>query len=323
MTRVSVSLAAAVGVITLTACVRVKEPAVRPTVAPHGATLWVDPGNLQTRDLLNGPWGVERAPRADATYTFVERKHAGVNPGMTVVDPQGREWSVKQIPPGALDVEAQVEVALSRVLSAVGYHQPPVYFLPAFTLKDDWGRHTEVGGRFRLKDMTLKEVGPWAWPENPFIGSRPYNGLLVLMMMFNSTDLKDSNNSIYEYRRGDHVEQWFAVRDIGSALGDTNRLGPYKSDPDAFEREPFVLGVTNNYVQFAYRGYYERYVRNRIRPVDVAWASRLLGELTDKQWNDAFQASGYDQQTAASFIRRLQEKIREGQALPGRVRSGN
>ena len=51
MMRVSVSLAAAVAAFTLTACVRVKEPAVSPTVVP-GATLWVAPGNLQSRDLL-------------------------------------------------------------------------------------------------------------------------------------------------------------------------------------------------------------------------------------------------------------------------------
>jgi hypothetical protein len=322
MTRVSVSLAALVALIASTGCVRVKRPDVQPAAAPPGATLWVDPGNLQTRDLLYGPWGVERAPRPDATYTFVERKHSGVNPGMTVVDPQGREWSVKQMPPGALDLEAQVEVTVSRLLSAIGYHQAPVYFLPKFTLKDDWGTHTEVGGRFRLKDKMLKDAGTWAWHQNPFIGSRPYQGLLVLMMMFNSTDLKDSNNSIYEYRIGDRVEQWFAVRDIGSALGDTRRLGPYKNDPDAFEQEPFIIGVTSsNYVQFAYTGYYERYVRNRLSPADVVWASRLLGELTDKQWRDAFQAGGYDPQTAGRFIRVLREKIRDGQALSRRLRS--
>jgi len=58
---------------------------------------------------------------------------------MTVRDPEGREWSVKQIPPGALDVEAKVEVTLSRLLSAIGYYQPADYFLPEFRLRDPWG----------------------------------------------------------------------------------------------------------------------------------------------------------------------------------------
>ena len=121
--------------------------------------LWVQPSDLATRDLYYGPWGRERVPDPKATYTFVELKHTGVNPGMTVRDPQGREWSVKQAYPGGMDFEGPAEVALSRLLSAVGYRQPPVYYLPTFTLKDDWGTHTEPGGRFRLDEKTLKSAG--------------------------------------------------------------------------------------------------------------------------------------------------------------------
>src|SRR5262249_38517556 len=133
-----------VATVAFAACVRVKEPATRPSPAVAGATLWKVPVSPAGRNLLYGPWGAEHAPAPDVPYTFVEAKHTGVNPGMTVRDPQGREWSVKQIPPGRLDAEAQVEVTLSRLLSAIGYHQPAVYFLPAFTLKDAWGSHTEV-----------------------------------------------------------------------------------------------------------------------------------------------------------------------------------
>jgi hypothetical protein len=321
MTRMCGVAAGVLAVIVTTACVRTKEPVTSPTPAPPGASLWANPTNLQSRDLFYGEWGAERAPNSKTVFTFAERKHSGVNPGMTVVDPKGREWSVKQIPPGALDLEAQVEVTLSRLLSAIGYRQPPVYFVPQFTLKDDWGTHTEVGGRFRLKDETLKEVGPWSWHENPFIGSRPLKGLLALMMLFNSTDMKDSNNSIYEYRAGDRVERWYVVRDLGAALGDTQRLAPYKSDPDAFAREPFILGIDRNRVRFAYTGFYERYVRNQVAPADLTWAMRLLGSLTERQWNDAFRAGGYDQQTTARFLHTLRERIRDGQALARRAQS--
>jgi hypothetical protein len=320
MNRRAAGLTAIVAMLVLAGCVRVRQPDTRPTPR-RGATLWKDPGRIATADLINGPWGAEHAPSAKATYRFIERKHKGVNPGMTVVDPDGRAWSVKQTPPGALDHEAQVEVAISRLLSAIGYYQAPVYFLPTFTLNDDRGSHTEVGGRFRLKDKTLKEVGAWSWTSNPFIGTRAYNGLLSAMVMFNSTDLKNENNSIYEHHNGDRVELWYAVRDIGSALGDTRRLGPYKSDPDAFEKEPFIIGVTRNRVRFAYTGYYERYVRDRIAPADVRWTADLLGQLRDSQWQDAFRAGGYDEATATRFIRRLQEKIREGRILGAGARS--
>src|SRR5258706_11921581 len=74
---------------------------VRPTMPPSGAPvaeLWQQPNDIASRDVFYGPWGVERAPAPDATYTFVERKQQGTNPGVTVKDPLGREWHVKQPP---------------------------------------------------------------------------------------------------------------------------------------------------------------------------------------------------------------------------------
>jgi hypothetical protein len=289
-----------------------KRPALQPTAPVAGATLWEQPRDLGSRDLYYGPWGAEHAPAADATYTLVERKHTGVNLGMTVVDERGREWSVKQPYPGGLDSEAGVEVTVSRLLSAIGYHQPPSYYLPAFTLKDDWGTHVEVGGRFRLKEETLKDSGEWSWQENPFVGSRPYQGLLALLMMFNSTDMKNQNNTLYERRRGDLVEQWYVVRDVGAALGDTNRLAPFKGNPEAFAKSRYILGASNGHVDFAYRGWYDKLVRDRISPEDVTWAANLLGQLSDAQMRDAFRAGGFKPEETTQFIRALRAKIDEG-----------
>src|SRR5688572_5924692 len=159
MNRVSVALVTVVVAVSLTSCVRVKRPALQPTAAPAGASLWERPADLESRDLYYGPWGAQNAPDVRDTFTFVEKKHTGVNLGMTVTDSKGREWSVKQTYPGGMDNEGPVEVVVSRLLSAIGYHQPPVYYLPSFTLKDDWGTHVEVGGRFRLKEPTLKDMG--------------------------------------------------------------------------------------------------------------------------------------------------------------------
>jgi len=315
MKRVSAGLLAIAALLCWTSCATAKQPALEPTAATRSASLWQEPTDLATRDVFNGPWGASRAPSPNATYSLVEFKHSGVNRGLTVVDPQGREWSVKQEFPGGLDSEGPVEVTLSRLLSAIGFHQPPVYFLPSFTLKDDWGTHIEDGGRFRLKEPTLKEKGEWRWEDNPFVNSTPYQGLLVLLMMFNDTDLKNSNNSLYEHKAGDGVEMWYAVRDIGAALGDTNSIAPLKNRPDAFERHPFILGVSNSYVDFAYNGLYRNLVRQRIRPEDVTWASNLLGQLRDEQWRDAFRAGGYEPEVASRFIRRLREKIEQGQEL--------
>jgi hypothetical protein len=314
MNRIFLPLVAAAAV-SLASCsiAGMKRPVAQAAPPPPGASMWVEPTDLAQRDLYHGPWGAENAPDPRGVYTLVERKHTGVNLGMTVVDARGREWSVKQPYPGGLDSEAPVEVTLSRLLSAVGYRQPPVYYLPAFYLKDDWGTHTEVGGRFRLKQETLKDVGTWNWADNPFVGTKPYQGLIVMLMMFNSTDLKNSNNTLYEHRTGDLVEHWYVTRDIGSALGDTKRLTPRKNDPDTFERHPFILGVSNGYVEFAYDSWYKNLVRDRITPDEVAWASNLLGRLSDQQWRDAFRAGGHQPEAASRFIKKLREKVEQGQ----------
>jgi hypothetical protein len=293
--------------------------AIRPTVPPRDAapaSLWVEPVDLEHRDLFNGPWGAERAPDPAAPYRLVHYKHSGINPGMTVRDPLGREWSVKQAGADIPD-EGPVEVVLSRVLSAVGYHQPPVYYLPALTLEDEWSTHGEPGGRFRLKDKSLKDRGEWSWQQNPFVETTPYRGLLVILMMFNSSDLRNPNNTLYEYRSPDGLEHWYVVRDLGASLGSTGRLAPRKNDPDAFERHPFITGIRDGFVQFHYRGWHQELVRDRITPGDVAWACELLGRLSDRQWQDAFRAGGYAPDAAARFIRVLHHKLEVGRRLGG------
>jgi hypothetical protein len=217
-------------------------PRVQSTMPPSEAPLaelWQRPDNLAGADLFNGPWGPERAPDPDAIYTFVARKQQGTNPGLTVQDPRGREWHVKQPPHNDQGAEGPVEVALSRLLSAVGYHQPPIYFLSHFTVRDAKGTHVEPGGRFRLTEKSLKHTGTWSWQQNPFVGMRPYQGLLVMMMMFNSSDIKNDNNALYAAKKPeDSVDNWYVVRDLGTALGETGRFAPQRGDPDVFERDP-------------------------------------------------------------------------------------
>jgi hypothetical protein len=131
--------------------------------------------------------------------------------------------------------------------------------------------------------------------------------------------LKNSNNTLYEHRTGDLVEQWYVVRDVGASLGDTDRFAPRKGDADAFEQHPFILGVADRHVNFAYRGWYRNLVRDRITPDDVAWASNLLGQLSDRQWRDAFRAGGYEPEVANRFIRTLRGKIDQGRLLTRRA----
>jgi hypothetical protein len=288
-------------------CASVPDPVIAPTVELTG--LWDAPADLAARNLYDGPWGRTRAPDPFAVYTLVEHKHTGVNPGMTVIDERGREWSVKQAPPNGQPAEGPIEVVLSRVLSAIGYHQPPVYYLPSFTYRDDWGTQIEPGGRFRLKDPSLKERGEWSWQRNPFVGTRPYQGLLVTLLLFNSSDLKNANNTLYAHRIGDLAEPWYVVRDLGTALGQTGRWAPRRGDAARYASDPFLIDVHDGLVDFGYNGWHQELVRRRISVNDLRWAGELLGGLSDRQWRDAFLAAGYTPGAAEPFIVTIKERI--------------
>jgi hypothetical protein len=301
--------------------------AVAPSVqaVPHSppradasiAELWEQPVDLASRDLFAGPWDPGLAPDPHAVFTFVRRKKGGANPGVVVRDPAGREWHVKQAN-RSLGDEGPVEVALSRVLSALGYHQPPVFWLPSFTMTDPSGTRVEAGGRFRLHDGPLRDGGEWSWQDNPFVGTRPFNGLLVILLMFNSSDLKNSNNTIYEATASGVRDRRYAVRDLGSALGKPSPGRARRNDIDRFERTGFLRGVSNDgFVEFDFHGKHPELVSGRITLADLGWAQALIGQLTARQWADAFRAGGYPPELAARFIARLRERVAQAGTLAG------
>lgn len=302
----------AVSAADFTAQARAKDP------PPPARTeeLWQQPSKISAQDAFHGPWGSPSAPDPTAKYRFIRSKRSGVNPAMTVVDPLSREWSVKQPLHDVRSTEERIEVVLSRVLSAVGYYQPPVYFLPSFTLADTFGARHEPGGRFRLNHPDLKEGAAWNWAHNPFVGTRPHQGLLVILIMFNNADLRTSNNVVYEHKTASgSVERWYVVRGLGDALGTTSRFGARQGEADQFAALPFLSGMSGDKVRFGYTGRFEGLIRDRITADDVRWACGLLTQLSAAQWYDAFRAGGYDRAAAEPFIQRLREKIAEGLAL--------
>jgi hypothetical protein len=287
-------------------------------------TLWEDPADIAERDTFHGPWGAERAPDPTAVYAFVRPKTGGTNPGVVVKDAAGRTWHVKQPLIGIRGDEGPVEVVLSRVLSAVGYHQPAVYYLPSFTIVDAAGRRTEPGGRWRLDDDQLKARGSWSWTDNPFAGTRPLHGLLAILMIFNGTDLKDSNNTLYQYRPPTSPHELrYVVRDLGAALGETGRREPRRNNIALFERSGFIDGVRDGFVRFDFRGRHQKLVRGRITAGDLLWGCDLLGRLSDKQWADAFRAGGYPADVAARYIAAIRGRIAEGRRVAAAAQKGS
>jgi len=274
------------------------------------AALWEEPADLSTRNLFDGPWGSRRAPDPQATFTLTGVKSHGINPGIVVNDPAGREWHIKQHAHNDAGAEGPVEVVVSRVLSAVGYHQPPVYYVESLRVAAPDGTRMVPGGRFRLRDDVLTEHGSWSWQDNPFVGTQPHRGLLAILLLFNSTDLKDANNTLYQVsRNAARTPRWYVVRDLGAALGETARFAPRGNDAELFERSPFILAFKNGVVEFANRSGYQSLFQEQLTADDTIWAGRLLARLSPRQWQDAFRAGGYTPEAAERFIKKIRSNI--------------
>ena len=282
--------------------------------------LWVEPRDLESRDLFHGAGGPALAPDPSTRFELVTVDDSGFSPGYEIRDPQGTAWNVK------LGIEAQPEIVASRVLWALGYHQPPTYLLRSWELTGTGGGPQTVA-RFRREPANEKVVSDWSWYENPFTATRPFKGLVVANLLLNNWDLKTSNNKIYDLTdRANERRRVYVVRDLGASLGKTTfpkflawtplRRMPQGSRNDVgdFEEQGFIRGVEGERVKFEYNGANARLV-NALTVDDVVWTCRLLARVSDDQWNDAFRAAAYPEAERGRFIRKLKAKISEGLRL--------
>ena len=274
------------------------------------AQLWLQPE--RGRDLFHGVGGKRLSPDPAATYTVIEIKRGGFSRGYTVTGPGDREWSAK-FPP-----EAGTEVVASRIHWGIGYHQPPIYLLRDWTAVGATSPNPQLPARFREKDPALHGLDAgdsWSYYENPFVGTRQMNALLVLQAMLGNSDLKDAQNVIYSLdREFEGARRWYVARDLGQTFGRTGVIDAPRGDIEVFEETPFIRGVEDGKVRFDYRGRHKALFEN-IRPADVRWLCERLDALTDAQWDDAFRAGGIDSRAAERFVRRMKQKIAEGLAI--------
>ncbi len=315
-------LAALVLTLSVSACGG-RVPATTTVDKPVGGELgelWVEPRDLESRDLFHGAGGPALAPDPSTRFELVTVDDSGFSPGYEIRDPQGTAWNVK------LGIEAQPEIVASRVLWALGYHQPPTYLLRSWELTGTGGGPQTIA-RFRREPANEKVVSDWSWYENPFAATRPFKGLVVANLLLNNWDLKTSNNKIYDLTdRANERRRVYVVRDLGASLGKTTfpkflawtplRRMPQGSRNDLgdFEEQGFIRGVEGERVKFEYNGANARLV-NALTVDDVVWTCRLLARVSDDQWNDAFRAAAYPEAERGRFIRKLKAKISEGLRL--------
>jgi|SoiMethySBSTD1v2_1073268.scaffolds.fasta_scaffold255948_1 hypothetical protein len=288
------------------------------------SALWIDPADLGSRNFFDGPGGQALAPAESARYELLAVDTKGYSGGYDVRDRQGVKWSVK------VGKEAQPEVAASRILWGLGFHQPPIYLLRDWTLD---GASVDPASlrlaRFRRDSEEAKVVGDWSWYENQFVGSQPFQGLVVVNMMLNNWDWKTSNNKIYDIPNPQSgPTRVYVVRDLGASLGKTSfppflRWTPMRgmgqgsrNDVDDFEQQGFIKEVDGQQVRFHYKGIHQKVV-DTITVEHVVWASRLMSRVSDEQWRDAFRAGGFTPGEQQRYVEKLKSKIREGMALAG------
>jgi hypothetical protein len=303
----------------LAACARaLRHPVQQPTPSAI-AQLWREPRDLESRDLFHGAGGPELVPQ-ETSYAFVAHKTSGKNPGYDVRDSAGRLWSVK------LGEEAQSEVTASRILWAIGFHQPPTYYVEPWQLSgEDAGE--QPAARFRTEAPGHDVVREWSWYENEFIGSRPFAALITVNMLLNNWDLKTSNNKLDQVINDDGIsEQRYVVRDLGASLGEATQPTflswfPFmrqkqgsKNDLEAFEAQGFVTAVNDDRVEFDYRGLDEA-LADSVTAADLRWTCALLSRLSKQQWLDAFRAGGYTADQSARYVRKIQEEITRARGL--------
>lgn len=283
----------------------------RPTAAEM-AQLWVKPTDITSRDLFWGAGGKEHAPRPGIEYKVVDIDTTGMSGGWDLEDPDtGREYSVK------IGVESQVEVVVSRLLWAVGYHQPPTYLLTDYKLTGGRAEDFPVTGRFRPKLDSLDNIGDWSWHENPFVGTREFKGLIVMQILLNNWDIKTQQNKIYDVKLPNEPNRWYVVRDLGAAFGKTAWPVGTKNNPDDYEKQQLLKRVINGrQVEFDYDARHKELFED-ITVDDVIWISELMNQLTPKQYADAFRAGAYPDSVAERFISKLRAKVQEGLSLKG------
>jgi hypothetical protein len=281
-----------------------------PPTPDQMAELWVEPE--RTRDLYWGVGGQRLAPDPAVRYKVLEVKRTGFSMGLTVEGPAKRKWSAKMPP------EAPTEVVASRLLWGLGYHQPPIYYVGKWNAEDAPYPNPQLPARFRESKPDLyvhNDKDIWSYYQNPFVGPRELNGLLVLQVMLGNSDLKDEQNALYQLnRKFEGASRWYVARDLGQSFGRTGVIDAPRGDPKVFEETPFIKGMAGQYVRFEYRGRHGALV-DHMTAADVRWICERLQRLTDKQWDDAFRAGGYAPQVADRFIRRFKQKIQEGLAL--------
>ena len=241
-----------------------------------------------------------------SSITFLEEDKGGYSgTKYRIRDGAGREWVAK------IGKEAQSETAAVRLLWAVGYETEINYLVPRLTIP---GKGTFEDVRLEARQDSEKRLVEWQWEANPFVGTRPFQGLKVMMLLLENWDIKDSNNEIIQVKGTNKLR--YVVSDMGATFGKTGGLPILwsitrsRNNPEDYEKAKFLEGAEGNRVKFRYSGKKKDIFEN-ITVADARWLGSLLSRLSRAQIRGAFQAANYNREEVETLTEAVLDRIEQ------------
>jgi hypothetical protein len=262
------------------------------------AVLW-EPVDIKSRDVFHGPGGRELVPDLK-NAAMMGRQMGGNSLKYRLRDRHGNEWVAK------IADESQPETAAVRLLWAIGYKTEINYLMPDLQLGSE---RPFSNVRLEARPKGVKRGERWMWGDNPFVGTKEFDGLKIMMAMLNNWDLKDENNVIL-LQDGRHH---YVVSDLGASFGrlakeSQSRSGRTVGDPSDYAESVFIRGVNDGVIDFAYTGMADHLIKG-IKVEHGRWLADLLLQLSDRQILDAFRAANYSDEKAAIYAKAFRARI--------------
>lgn len=274
---------------------------------PQGVpVLWTTPVNIKSRNLYLGPGGAAMKPDVRRIILIEEDKGGGYSgTKYRIRDGAGREWVAK------IGKEAQSEAAAVRLLWAIGYETEMNYLVPRLTIP---GKGTFEDVRLEARPNGEKRLDEWKWEANPFVGTRQFQGLKIMMLLMENWDIKDSNNQIIQVKGTNRLR--YVISDLGATFGKTGGLPVLwtitrsRNNPEDYEKARFVEGVKGDLVKFRYRGKMKG-IFDDITVAQARWLGSWLTRLSRAQIRDAFRAAHYSPEEVGILTDAVLDRIEQ------------
>ncbi|HEY0461073.1 MAG TPA: hypothetical protein VGC97_18195 [Pyrinomonadaceae bacterium] len=266
--------------------------------------LW-EPVNIAERDLFNGPGGQTMQP-ALKEIQFFGRQTGGTQIKYRLKDGAGKEWVVK------VGRETQPETAAVRLLWAIGYPTEINYLVPSLEIKGSGnGAGIYKNARFEARPDNIKRGDKWSWTSNPFVGTNEFEGLKLMMAIFNNWDIKDENTAILN----DGSAQYYIISDLGATFGKVPKESGGKSGrtvnkPEQYAQSKFIRQVRDDVIELDYRGKADNIIKTA-KVEHGRWLADLLLQLSDRQIEDSFRAANYEPEDVKLLAQAFKARIAE------------